>query len=219
VDVLAPPAQALLAALCLPQQSPHPGDVPGRRPRPWLWTGQTVERAPRLCRTDEGPAAPRPAQRFQPYLTFSCQGSFRATAEGSSGSLRKEVGVCASCSDSRRLRDRAKPGVEGGSSITTRTQSLLDPKRLAKPSDSPQTRQKRRQRLSGGGRASPARPSHASVQGSDKPPLPAACRAPLNPCRCFFSGNPAEKFCTLCFLHPSSQRSHCLGRSRHASLT
>lgn len=28
-----------------------------------------------------------------PYLTFSCQGSLRATADGSSGSLRKDVGV------------------------------------------------------------------------------------------------------------------------------
>lgn len=42
-----------------------------------------------------------------PYLTFSCQGSFRATADGSSGSLLKAVGVCASCSESRRLQDGA----------------------------------------------------------------------------------------------------------------
>lgn len=50
-------------------------------------------------------AAPRAAPC--PYRTFSCQGSFRATAEGSSGSRRKEVGVCASCSESRRLPDGA----------------------------------------------------------------------------------------------------------------
>lgn len=52
-------------------------------------------------------AETHPTHAVQPYLTFSCQGSFRATADGSSGSLLKEVGVCASCSESRRLQDAA----------------------------------------------------------------------------------------------------------------
>lgn len=34
-----------------------------------------------------------PPRRPPPYLTFSCHGSLRATADGSSGSLLKEVGV------------------------------------------------------------------------------------------------------------------------------
>lgn len=40
------------------------------------------------------------------YLTFSCQGSLRATAEGSSGSFLNVVGVWANCSERRRLNNK-----------------------------------------------------------------------------------------------------------------
>lgn len=61
-----------------------------------------------------------------PHLTFSCHGSFRATAEGSSGSLLKDVGVWASCSERRLLQEGREMLIFLGGGILLHMEAELD---------------------------------------------------------------------------------------------
>lgn len=192
----------------VPSQHTHPGDEQGPKSRPRLFIGQIVERLPWISGAYKVPAAPRPTQRpcpFRPYLTFSCQGSFRATADGSSGSLLKDVGVCASCSESRRLQDRAVKqrnpllrekvapphAPKASSSQSTLQSSRVHPKRQPRATSTPSPAGEMPAAEQGGGCTSPERLSHC----------PEFAQPLLNPCRCFFSRNLTEKFRTSPFFH------------------